>query len=184
MYLHWLIDIFWEMASSVCWKIHFGVYSAYLLCNGNNNCCLCLVFTLIFIYKHLPAGSLIYSGKWHLTTAKKHLLFVVIILQTLYEYTACLDILGNGIISHFGVYSAHLLYNGKNSCCLCLAFILRFIYKHQLPMVLEDPNAKKPSCLWQSYYRHSMSLSILHAWIFCTLLESSLWCIKCTFTMQ
>ena len=31
-------------------------------------------------------------------------------------------------------------------------------------MVLEDPNAKKPSCLWQSYYRHSMSLRILHAW--------------------
>ena len=98
--------------------------------------------------------------------------------------TACMDILGNGIISHFGVYSAHLLCNGNNSCCLCLAFTVRFIHKHQLPMVLEDPNAKKPSCLWQSYYRHSMSLSILHAWIFCTLLESSLWCIKCTFTMH
>ena len=101
---------------------------------------------------------------------------------------ACMDILGNGIISHLMMSLDDecilTIYNGKNSCCLCLAFILRFIYKHQLPMVLEDPNAKKPSCLWQSYYRHSMSLSILHAWIFCTLLESSLWCIKCTFTMH
>ena len=58
------------MASSICWKFHFGVYSAYLLCNHNNSCCLCLAFTLKFISKHLPAGSLIYSGKWHLTTAK------------------------------------------------------------------------------------------------------------------
>ena len=53
------------MASSICWKFHFGVYSAYLLCNHNNSCCLCLAFTLKFIYKHLPAGSLIYFGKWH-----------------------------------------------------------------------------------------------------------------------
>ena len=43
-----------EMASSVCWKIHFGVYSAYLLCNGNNNCCLCLAFTLKFIICNHP----------------------------------------------------------------------------------------------------------------------------------
>ena len=53
--------------------------------------------------------------------------FVVIILQTLYEYTACLDILGNGIISHFGVSSALLLCKGNNSYCLYLAFTVRFI---------------------------------------------------------
>ena len=40
------------MASSICWKFHFGVYSAYLLCNHNNSCCLCLAFTVRFIYKH------------------------------------------------------------------------------------------------------------------------------------
>ena len=138
MYLHWLIDIFWEMALSVCWKIHFGVYSAYLLCNGNNNCCLCLVFTLIFIYKHLPAGSLIYSGKWHLTTAKKHLLFVEIILQTLYEYTACLDNLGNGIISVL-----------ENSMwCIKCTFTMQW-QQYFLPV----------SCF-------HFSVSLLHAWLF------------------
>ena len=66
---------------------------------------------------------------------------MVITLHPLFVYTACKDILGNGIIiSHFGVYSAHLLCIGNNSCCLCLAFTVRFIYKHQLPMVLEDSN--------------------------------------------
>ena len=120
--------IFWEMASTLCWKIHCGVQCAHLLCNGNNSCCLCLAFTVRFIYKHQLPMVLEDS------TAENPLyLFVVIILQTLYEYTACLDILGNGIISHFGVYSAHLLCNGNNSCCLCLAFTVIFIYKHQLP---------------------------------------------------
>ena len=94
MYLHWLIDIFWEMVSSVCWKIHFGVYSAYLLCNGNNSCCLCLAFTVRFIHKHQLPMVLEDS------TAENPLyLFVVIILQTLYKYTVCLNILGSGIIS-------------------------------------------------------------------------------------
>ena len=68
------------------------------------------------------------------------LCLVVITLQPLFVYSACMDILGNGIISHFGVYSAHLLCNGNNSCCLCLTFTISFIYNHQLPMVLEDSN--------------------------------------------
>ena len=119
---------------------------------------------------------------------KKHLLFVVIILQTLYEYTACLDILGNGIISHFGVYSAHLLCNGNNSCCLCLAFTVRFIYKHQLPMVLEDSTAENPLYLFvviilQTLYEYTACLDNLGNGII-SVLENSLWCIKCTFTMQ
>ena len=126
------------MASSICWKFHFGVYSAYLLCNHNNSCYLCLAFTLKFIYKHLPAGSLIYSGKWHLTTAKKHLLFVVIILQTLYEYTACLDNLGNGIISVL-----------ENSLwCIKCTFTMQW-QQYLLPV----------SCF-------HFSVSLLHAWLF------------------
>jgi hypothetical protein len=104
---------------------------------------------------------------------------VVITLQSLFVYSACMDILGNGIISHFGVYSAHLLYNGNNSCCLCLAYILRFIYKHQLPIVLEDSTAKNP-LICGNHMTDTL-------WVYCmlgTLLENSLWCIKCTFAMQ
>ena len=52
--------IFWDMALSVCWKIHCGVHSAHLLCNGNNICCLCLAFTSLWVYCMLG-----YSGKWH-----------------------------------------------------------------------------------------------------------------------
>ena len=52
--------IIWEMASSVCWKIHCGVKSAHLLCNGNNTFCLCLAFTSLWVYCMLG-----YSGKWH-----------------------------------------------------------------------------------------------------------------------
>ena len=104
---------------------------------------------------------------------------VVITLQSLFVYSACMDILGNGIISHFGVYSAHLLYNGNNSCCLCLAYILRFIYKHQLPIVLEDSTAKNP-LICGNHITDTL-------WVYCmlgTLLENSLWCIRCTFAMQ
>ena len=111
---------------------------------------------------------------------KNHLLFVFFTLQTLYEYTACLDILGNGISSHFGVYSAHLLCNGSNSCCLCLAFTVRFIHKHQLPMVLEDSTAENPLYLFVViilYYRHS--ISILYAWIFWEVASSVCWKIHC-----
>ena len=118
-------------------------------------------------------------------------LFVVIILQTLYEYTACLDILGNGIstllenslwctmctftmqqqqyllpvsygnhylhacmdilgngiISHFGTIQCTFT-NGNNICCLCFAFTVIFIYKHQLPMILEDSTAENPLYLF------------------------------------
>ena len=38
-------------------------------------------------------------------------LFVVIILQTLYEYTVCLNILGNGISSQHSVGKFTVVYN-------------------------------------------------------------------------
>ena len=47
--------IFWEMTSTVCWKIHCGVWCEHS-CNANNIWCMCLAFTLKFIHKHLPAG--------------------------------------------------------------------------------------------------------------------------------
>ena len=145
----------WHQQSALCWKIHCVVQCAHLLCNGNNTCCLCLV---------------------------------VITSLSLFVYTACMDILGNGISSHFGVYSAHLLCNGSNSCCLCLAFTVRFIHKHQLPMVLEDSTAENPLYLFvviilQTLYEYTVCLNILGNGII-SLLENSLWCIKCTFTLQ
>ena len=94
------------------------------------------------------------------------LCLVVITSLSFFVYTACMDILGNGIISHFGVYSAHLLCNGSNSCCLCLAFTVRFIHKHQLPMVLEDSTAENPLYLFvviilQTLYEYTVCLNIL-----------------------
>ena len=99
-----------------------------------------------------------------------------------------MDILGNSIISHFGVCSTLLLCKGNNSCCLYLAFTVRFIYKHQLPMVLEDSTAENPLYLFvviilQTLYEYTACLDNLGNGII-SVLENSLWCIKCTFTMQ
>ena len=59
------------------------------------------------------------------STAKKPLLFVAIILQTLYEfeYTACLDILHS--VGNFTVaYKVHIYYAMTTMfvACVCLAF--------------------------------------------------------------
>ena len=70
---------------------------------------------------------------------QKTLLFVAIILQTLYEfeYTACLDIL-HSVGKFTVVYKVHIYYalcNDNNVCCLCV------------------------SCF-------HFSVSLLHAWLF------------------
>ena len=120
----WLLHgwIFWEMASALCWKTHCGVQCAHLTCNDNNSCCLCLAFTVRFIYKHQLPMVLEDS------TAKKPLLFVAIILQTLsmsilhawifWEMASALS-----WTIHCGVQCAHLLFNGNNTCCMCLVVI-------------------------------------------------------------
>ena len=115
------------MASALCWKTHCGVQCAHLTCNDNNSCCLCLAFTVRFIYKHQLPMVLEDS------TAKKPLLFVAIILQTL-----SMSILHAWIFwemasalcwkIHCGVSSAHLLCNDNNTCCLCLAFTSLWVF--------------------------------------------------------
>ena len=82
---------------------------------------------------------------------QKTLLFVAIILQTLYEfeYTACLDIL-HSVGKFTVVYKVHIYYalcNDNNVCCLCV------------------------SCF-------HFSVSLLHAWLFWKM--TSLLCWKFT----
>ena len=57
-----------------------------------------------------------------------------------------------------------------------------------IPMVLEDSTAENPLYLFvviilQTLYEYTVCLNILGNGII-SLLENSLWCIKCTFTMQ
>ena len=56
------------------------------------------------------------------STVKKPLLFVAIILQTLYEYTACLDIL-HSVGKFTVVYKVHIYYTMATMfvACVCLA---------------------------------------------------------------
>ena len=57
------------------------------------------------------------------TTENPLYLFVVIILQTLYEYTACLDIL-HSVGKFTVVYKVHIYYAMTTMfvACVCLAF--------------------------------------------------------------
>ena len=89
---------------------------------------------------------------------------MVIILPTLYEYTACLDNLGNGIISVLEnslwcikcTFTMHYAMTTMFVACVCLAFTSLWVY----------------CMLGYSGKWHHYSV------------ENSLWCIECRFTMQ
>ena len=144
-----------------------------------------LAFTEKFNYKHLPAGSLINSWKWHLTTTKNPLSIVVIKLQPLFVNAACLDFLGNGII-HLLENSlwciAHSLCNDNNIWCLLFFLQNSFIntsyllvHRYILGNGINTWPLQKNPLLFVVIILQTLRVSILHAWKFWEMASSICW---------